>query len=157
MGLDCDTEALYEFMKALASEQLNPMIIPPDILQNILQEVQKDIKTNARLKLPDDPITSIWSYYGMTKLNTHSFGELFDVSPNCTPHRHFLADELYTRFITYQLYIPNYRYKLIMNLKGVILLLSSTICMLPYQMKKMLGCVLLLKGIYVSLTKPFIL
>ena len=43
-------------MKALASEQLNPMIIPPDILRNILQKVQDDIKTSARLKLHDDPV-----------------------------------------------------------------------------------------------------
>ena len=35
-------------MRALASEQLNPMIIRPDILRNILQKVQDDIKTNAR-------------------------------------------------------------------------------------------------------------
>ena len=43
-------------MRALTSEQLNPMIIPPDILRDILQEVQNDIWTNARLKLPDDPV-----------------------------------------------------------------------------------------------------
>ena len=43
-------------MRASAPEQLNPMIIPPDILRNILQKVQEDIKTNARLKLPDDPV-----------------------------------------------------------------------------------------------------
>ena len=55
-------------MRALTSEQLNPMIIPPDILRDILQEVQNDIQTNARLKLPDDPVTKIWSYYGSTKL-----------------------------------------------------------------------------------------
>ena len=55
-------------MRALTSEQLNPMIIPPDILRDILQEVQNDIWTNARLKLPDDPVTKIWSYYGTTKL-----------------------------------------------------------------------------------------
>ena len=61
-------DSLYEFMRALASEQLNPMIIPPDILRNILQEVQNDIRTNAHLKLPDDPVTKIWSYYGTTKL-----------------------------------------------------------------------------------------
>ena len=30
------TDSLYKFMRALASEQLNPMIIPPDILRNIL-------------------------------------------------------------------------------------------------------------------------
>ena len=58
------------------SEQLNPMIIPPDILRNILQEVQNDIRTNARLKLPDDPVTKIWSYYGMTKLTPIVLGGL---------------------------------------------------------------------------------
>ena len=67
-GLQFDTDSLYEFMRALTSEQLNPMIIPPDILRDILQEVQNDIQTNARLKLPDDPVTKIWSYYGTTKL-----------------------------------------------------------------------------------------
>ena len=67
-GLRFHTDALYEFMRALASEQLNPMIIPPDVLWNILQEVQDDIKTNAWLKLPDDPVKNIWSYYGTTKL-----------------------------------------------------------------------------------------
>ena len=67
-GLQFDTDSLYEFMWALASEQLNPMIIPPDILRNILQEVQNNIRTNAQLKLPDDPVTKIWSYYGTTKL-----------------------------------------------------------------------------------------
>ena len=51
-GLQFDTDSLYEFMRALALEQLNPMIIPPDILRDILQRVQDDIKTNARLKLP---------------------------------------------------------------------------------------------------------
>ena len=55
-GLQFDSDSLYEFMGVLASEQLIPMIIPPDILRNILQKVQDDIKTNARLKLPDDPV-----------------------------------------------------------------------------------------------------
>ena len=62
-------------MRALASEQLNPMIIPPDILRNILQNVQDDIKTNVRLKLPDDPIENIWNYYGMTKLTPIVLGD----------------------------------------------------------------------------------
>ena len=68
LGLWFDTDSMYEFMRALALEQLNPMIIPPDILRDILQRVQNDIKTNARLKLPDDPTKNIWNYYEMTKL-----------------------------------------------------------------------------------------
>ena len=44
------------------------MIIPPDILQNILQKIETDIKSHARLKLCEDPDTNIWSYYGTIKL-----------------------------------------------------------------------------------------
>ena len=52
----------------MASQELNPMIIPPDILKKILHKIEKDIKSNARLKLCKDPKTNIWSYYGTVKL-----------------------------------------------------------------------------------------
>ena len=55
-------------MRALASQELNPLIIPPDILKNILHKIETDIKSHARLKLCEDPETNIWSYYGTIKL-----------------------------------------------------------------------------------------
>ena len=55
-------------MRALASQELNPMIIPPDILKNILHRIETDIKSHARLKLCEDLETNIWSYYGTIKL-----------------------------------------------------------------------------------------
>ena len=55
-------------MRALATQELNPMIIPPDILKNILHKIEIDIKSHARLKLCEDPETNIWSYYGTIKL-----------------------------------------------------------------------------------------
>ena len=58
-----DTESLFEYMRVLASQELNPMIIPPDILKIILHKIEKDIKSHARLKLCEDPETNIWSYY----------------------------------------------------------------------------------------------
>ena len=63
-----DTESLYEYMRALASQELNPMIVPPDILKRILHKIKEDIKSNARLKLCEDPETNIWTYYGIVKL-----------------------------------------------------------------------------------------
>ena len=63
-----DTESLYEYMRTLASQELNPMIIPPDVLKRILHIIEEDIKSNARLKLCKDPETNIWSYYGTVKL-----------------------------------------------------------------------------------------
>ena len=44
------------------------MIIPPDIVKNILHKIETDIKSHARLKLCEDPETNIWSYYGTIKL-----------------------------------------------------------------------------------------
>ena len=55
-------------MRILASQELNPTIIPPDILKGILHKIEGEIKSNARLKLCKDPETNIWSYYGTVKL-----------------------------------------------------------------------------------------
>ena len=63
-----DVNSLYEYIRALASQELNPMIIPPDILKKILHGIIEDIKSKARLKLCEDPETNIWSYYGIVKL-----------------------------------------------------------------------------------------
>ena len=67
-ALQSDTESLFEYMRALASQELNPMIIPPDILKNILHKIEADIKSHTRLKLCEDPETNTWSYYGTIKL-----------------------------------------------------------------------------------------
>ena len=49
-------------MRALASQELNPMIFPPDILKRILHKIEEDIKSNARLKLCEMPRLT----YGLT-------------------------------------------------------------------------------------------
>ena len=67
-ALQADTESLFKYMRDLASQELNPMIIPPDILKNILHKIETDIKSHARLKLCEDPETNIWSYYRTIKL-----------------------------------------------------------------------------------------
>ena len=59
-----DTESLYEYTRALVSQELNPMIIPPDIINMILHKMEEDVRSNARLKLFEDSETNIWSYYG---------------------------------------------------------------------------------------------
>ena len=67
-ALQSDTESLFEYMRALASQELNPMIILPHILKNILHRIETDIIWHARLKLCEDLETNIWSYYGTIKL-----------------------------------------------------------------------------------------
>ena len=67
-ALQIDTESMFEYMRALASHELNLVIIPPDILKNILHNIEDDIKSHARLKLSENPETNIWSYYRTIKL-----------------------------------------------------------------------------------------
>ena len=67
-ALKGDADSLYEYTRALASQELNPMLIPPDILKKILHKIMEDIKSNARLGLCEDPETNIWSYYSTIKL-----------------------------------------------------------------------------------------
>ena len=55
-------------MTALALQELNPMIIPPNILKNILHKIETDIKSHGRLKLCEDSETNIWSNYRTIKL-----------------------------------------------------------------------------------------
>ena len=61
-ALKGDIDSLYEYMRALATRELNPMIIPPDIRKKILNKVTEGIKTNARLRLSEDPK----QIYGLT-------------------------------------------------------------------------------------------
>ena len=59
MPLKGDIDSLYEYMRPLATQELNPLIIPPHILKKILNKVTEDIKSNARLRLSEDPKTNI--------------------------------------------------------------------------------------------------
>ena len=44
------------------------MIIPPDILRYILEQVKDGIRSNARLMLSKDPTQNIWTYYNIIKV-----------------------------------------------------------------------------------------
>ena len=61
-------QLFIQIYESLGFSGIYQMIIPPDILKNILHKIETDIKSHARLKLCEDPETNIWSYYGTVKL-----------------------------------------------------------------------------------------
>ena len=63
-----DIHALYEYMRVLSTQQLNPLIIPPDILRQVLDQVKDGIQSNVRLALSEDPSQNIWTYYNIIKV-----------------------------------------------------------------------------------------
>ena len=62
-----DIDALYEYMRVLSTQQLNPLIIPPDMLRYVLEQVKDGIRSNAWLMLSEDPTQNIWTYYNIIK------------------------------------------------------------------------------------------
>ena len=38
------------------------MVIPPDVLRKILEQVQEGIQSNSKLPLSEDPYENIWAY-----------------------------------------------------------------------------------------------
>ena len=42
-----DIDALYEYLRVLSTQQLNPLIIAPDILRQVLDQVKDGIQSNA--------------------------------------------------------------------------------------------------------------
>ena len=58
-----DIDALYEYMRVLSTQQLNPLIIPPDMLRYVLEQIKDGIRSNAQLMLSEDPTQNIWTYY----------------------------------------------------------------------------------------------
>ena len=55
-------------MRVLATQQLNPMVMPPDVLRKILEQVQEGIQANTHLHLNEDPYENIWAYYNIIKV-----------------------------------------------------------------------------------------
>ena len=63
-----DIDTLYEYMRVLSTQQLNPLIIPPDMLRYVLEQVKDGIRSNAWLMLSEDPTQNIWTYYNIIKV-----------------------------------------------------------------------------------------
>ena len=44
------------------------MVMPPDVLRKILEQVQEGIQANAHLHLSEDAYVNIWAYYNIIKV-----------------------------------------------------------------------------------------
>ena len=68
MGLQQNVKAIYEYLRVLSSKQVNPLLIPPDALREVLAHIKDDMKRNPRLQLLEDPNVNIWNYYPIMKI-----------------------------------------------------------------------------------------
>ena len=52
----------------IASQEVNPVMIPPPPLRNLLREIQDEMRQNPRLELPYDPQTEIFKFYEVMRI-----------------------------------------------------------------------------------------
>ena len=63
-----NVERIYRYLNVIASQEVNPVMIPPPPLRQLLAEVQEEMKSNPRLMLPYDPQTEIYKFYEVMKI-----------------------------------------------------------------------------------------
>ena len=63
-----NVERIYRYLNVIASQEVNPVMIPPPPLRELLAEVQKEMKQNPKLELPYDPQTEIYKFYEVMKI-----------------------------------------------------------------------------------------
>ena len=78
-ALQSNTDTIYEYLLVLASHILNPMVIPPEIMHTLLQDVQTQMAHNPRLKLFDDVDNNIWEFYENVKVTPIVIGDFLKV------------------------------------------------------------------------------
>ena len=79
-----NVERIYRYLNVIASQEVNPVMIPPPPLRQLLAEIQEEMKSNPRLMLPYDPQTEIYKFYevccNIGQIDIFSRIELFPLS-----------------------------------------------------------------------------
>ena len=63
-----NVEQVYKYMRVIASQEVDPIMIPPPPLRDILANAKKEMAHNPRLELPYDPDKEIYKYYTVMKI-----------------------------------------------------------------------------------------
>ena len=75
MVLRNNVEDIYKYLRVMSTRKVDPVMIPPPALRDLLETVKQEMASNPRLKLPYDPQYEIFDFYPMmriTPLVTHN-------------------------------------------------------------------------------------
>ena len=63
-----NVERIYRYLNVIGSKEINPVMIPPPPLREMLAEVKEEMKQNPRLELSYDPQKEIYKFYEVIKI-----------------------------------------------------------------------------------------
>ena len=69
ISLQENVDKIYEYLRTMASHEVNPLVLPPEALRKVLQSIKEEMRQNPRLQLPYDPDVDIWSYYSIMRVS----------------------------------------------------------------------------------------
>ena len=77
--LQNNVEQIYKYLRVMSSQEVDPIMIPPTPLREILAQVMEEMKQNPRLELPYDPQKDIYKYYPMMKITPVIVGDVLTI------------------------------------------------------------------------------
>ena len=63
-----NVEQVYKYLRVIASQEVDPIMIPPPPLRKLLTEAEKEMAHNPRLELPYTIGTEIYKFYTVMKI-----------------------------------------------------------------------------------------
>ena len=69
ISLQETVDKFYEYLRTMASHEVNPLVLPPESLRKVLKSIKEEMRQNPRLELPYDPDEDIWSYYSIMRVS----------------------------------------------------------------------------------------
>ena len=69
ISLQENVDKIYEYLRTMASHEVNPLVLPPESLRKVLKSIKEEMRQNPRLELPYDPDEDIWSYYSIMRVS----------------------------------------------------------------------------------------
>ncbi|MCG8624574.1 MAG: hypothetical protein MJE68_21585, partial [Proteobacteria bacterium] len=71
-----NVEQVYKYLRVISSQEVDPIMIPPQPLRKLLAEAEKEMAHNPRLELPYDITTEIYKYYPVMKITPVVVGDV---------------------------------------------------------------------------------
>ena len=71
-----NVEQIYKYLRVIASQEVDPIMIPPPPLRELLAEAEREMAYNSRLELPYNIDTDIYKYYTVMKITPVVVGDV---------------------------------------------------------------------------------
>ena len=71
-----NVEQIYKYLRVIASQEVDPVMIPPPPLGELLAEAEREMALNPRLELPYNIDSDIYKYYTVMKITPVVVGDV---------------------------------------------------------------------------------